>query len=300
MAFTLYLNKFSGDIPVELFETCILAQYFTGTFAYCNYLGTGGESTGIIPDHLFWYNTEVIDFNQTFRQCIGLTYGYTSNLFINNTKVKSFYGTFWECWNIIQSIPEDMFYNNIDVTDFSYCFGKNEGLTGTIPSNLFRYNTGVTKFVGTFYGAGNKYGYLSGEIPADLFRYNVEATDFSYCFRWQLALSKAPNGLFKYNTKANNFYQTFNSCMNLQIEQYVFSDSTPESAYNRFSGETVNFRETFSLNEYYGSQRYAPELWDSEVYGGLTVSNYTDCYQMTDCDCSSVYSNCLNIPVEWQ
>ena len=164
-------------------------------------------------------------------------------------------------------------------------------LTGPIPTDLFRYNINVSTngFNQTFRGCSN----LTGSIPTDLFRYNtlVSTSGFNATFYGCTNLTTAPSGLFKYNTSCTSFYLTFYGCIKLVIPSDLFYDQVDRDT--RFFGQTVDFREFFSITSWSGaSAGTAPDLWNAAG----TFTDTTGAFASHD---ATSLSNWASIPTAW-
>ena len=139
-------TSYTTTLNENWFTLTPLVTSFGSSFNACN-------ASGAIPENLFRYCPEVLNFGLTFTNARYLT----------------------------GSIPEKLFRYNTKVTSFAYTFsiGGSVGgsLSGDIPRDLFYYNTEVTTFEWLF-----RWFWGSLNIPNGLFRNNLKATNFNSAF----------------------------------------------------------------------------------------------------------------------
>jgi len=97
-------------------------------FSNCKVLTT-------IPENLFIFNSQLIDFSMTFYDCAKLV-SIPALLFSNNPNMTTVSACFYEyaTGGIAFTIPDSLFDNNLKITNFHFCFVGRYKMKGIAPS----------------------------------------------------------------------------------------------------------------------------------------------------------------------
>jgi hypothetical protein len=273
------------SIPSNLFQYNTKLVRLDFAFAGCSSLSS-------IPSDLLSYCPDLCALTSVFEGCTALTSIGSSSLFSNNRKITAFQNTFRDCTGIT-SIPDYLFSNNVQVKSFEGAF-RGTGITD-IPSLLFAQNYKVSTFKFTFAECEDL-----ETVGSDLFRRCTSSiSSFEYVFYGCTKLATLPASLFRYNKVwyVLSFAHAFENCPKLRLAADLFYTNGEQAT--RFDNQDVSFRSSFVRGSFTGSQGTAQDLWNCTYRGAGSGSIKTDCFDGDGNSLASI-TNYEDIPDEWK